>query len=180
MSKTRRKKRPPKRVLTLPDLEQSKAAVLNSLTSKSGQRTYFRSTERSFSATESFSNRSAMRQRRSTFGALPCGESLSKQRIPACSVPNWPLACDVKSVRRIGVRLGNWLTAEQGKRLLANVERGSLRGTRNYAILAVLIGCGLRRGELLAIRFNHARSAGLSLTCGARLVTPERFPYRLG
>jgi hypothetical protein len=42
MSKKRRKKRPPKRVLALPDLEQSKAAVLNSLTSKSGQRTYDR------------------------------------------------------------------------------------------------------------------------------------------
>ena len=42
MSKPPRKKRPPKRVLALPDLEQSKAAVLNSLTSKSGQRTYDR------------------------------------------------------------------------------------------------------------------------------------------
>src|SRR5215471_722477 len=40
MSKPRKKKRPPKRVLALPDLEQSKAAVLNSLTSESGQRTY--------------------------------------------------------------------------------------------------------------------------------------------
>jgi hypothetical protein len=40
MSKLRNKKRLPKRVLALPDLEQSKAAVLNSLTSKSGQRTY--------------------------------------------------------------------------------------------------------------------------------------------
>jgi hypothetical protein len=34
MHKARKKKRPPKRVLALPDLEQSKAAVLNSLTSK--------------------------------------------------------------------------------------------------------------------------------------------------
>jgi len=42
MSKSRKKKRPPKRVLALPDLEQSKAAVLNSLTSQSGQRTYER------------------------------------------------------------------------------------------------------------------------------------------
>jgi hypothetical protein len=40
MSKRRRKKRSPKRVLALPDLEQTKSAVLNSLTSKSGQRTY--------------------------------------------------------------------------------------------------------------------------------------------
>jgi hypothetical protein len=38
-SKSRRNK-PPKRVLALPDLEHAKTAVLNSLTSVSGQRTY--------------------------------------------------------------------------------------------------------------------------------------------
>jgi len=35
-----RRKRVPKRVRALPNLEQSKAAVLNTLTSASGQRTY--------------------------------------------------------------------------------------------------------------------------------------------
>ena len=35
-----RKRKTPKRVLALPDLEQAKTAVLNSLTSGSGQRTY--------------------------------------------------------------------------------------------------------------------------------------------
>jgi hypothetical protein len=35
-----RVKKPPKRVPALPDLEQAKAAVLSSLTSASGQRTY--------------------------------------------------------------------------------------------------------------------------------------------
>ena len=35
-----RKKKVPKRVLALPDLELAKTAVLNSLTSLSGQRTY--------------------------------------------------------------------------------------------------------------------------------------------
>ena len=35
-----RRKKAPKRTLALPDLEQSKAAVLNTLTSASGQRTY--------------------------------------------------------------------------------------------------------------------------------------------
>ena len=35
-----RRKKAPKQNLALPDLEQSKAAVLNSLTSASGQRTY--------------------------------------------------------------------------------------------------------------------------------------------
>jgi hypothetical protein len=38
-SKSRTKK-PPKRVLALPDLEHAKTAVLNSLSSASGQRTY--------------------------------------------------------------------------------------------------------------------------------------------
>jgi integrase len=60
----------------------------------------------------------------------------------------------VKGVRRIGVRMGNWLTAEQSKRLLAGADRESLRGKRNYAMLAMLIGCGLRRGELLASRVH--------------------------
>src|ERR1039458_6971431 len=40
MSKSRKKKKSPKRVLALPDLEQAKSAVLNTLTSVSGQRTY--------------------------------------------------------------------------------------------------------------------------------------------
>ena len=35
-----KRKRIPKHVLKLPDLEQSKSAVLNSLTSRSSQRTY--------------------------------------------------------------------------------------------------------------------------------------------
>lgn len=37
---TSRKKKSPKRVLALPDLEQAKLTVLNSLSSVSGQRTY--------------------------------------------------------------------------------------------------------------------------------------------
>jgi hypothetical protein len=41
MSKSKsRKKKAPKRGLALPDLEHAKIAVLNSLTSVSGQRTY--------------------------------------------------------------------------------------------------------------------------------------------
>ena len=41
MSKSKsRKKKTPKRVLALPDREHAKTAVLNSLTSASGQRTY--------------------------------------------------------------------------------------------------------------------------------------------
>jgi integrase len=56
-----------------------------------------------------------------------------------------------QGIRRIGVRRGNWLTADQGRSLLLNSQGDSLRSRRNYAILALLIGCGLRRGELLAL-----------------------------
>ena len=45
----------------------------------------------------------------------------------------------------------NWLTAEQGKRLLAAFDNGCLRGKRDYAMVAVLLGCGLRRAEAAAL-----------------------------
>ena len=82
----------------------------------------------------------------------------------------------VKGVRRIGVRVGNWLTAEQGKRLLAGADRNSLRGRRSYAILAMLIGCGLRRGELLGLPSNSVKSTGSSPIFRARPDTSVRFP----
>ena len=37
----------------------------------------------------------------------------------------------VKGVKKHGVRIGNWLTAEQGKRLLAAFDNGCLRGKRD-------------------------------------------------
>jgi integrase len=58
----------------------------------------------------------------------------------------------VKGVRRIGVRLGNWLTPEQGRRLLECATPSSPRELRDQAMVAMLIGCGLRRAELLALQ----------------------------
>jgi site-specific recombinase XerD len=60
----------------------------------------------------------------------------------------------VKGVRRLGVRLGNWLTPDQGRRLLTRRTPTTPRELRNHAMLAVLIGCGLRRGELLALKLT--------------------------
>ena len=51
----------------------------------------------------------------------------------------------LKGAKRLGVPVGNWLTAEQGKCLLSTAESVSLRGKRDYATLAILLGCGLRR-----------------------------------
>ncbi len=58
----------------------------------------------------------------------------------------------VKGAKRLGVPVGNWLTAEQGKRLLLTADSASLRGKRDYATLAILLGCGLRRAELTSLR----------------------------
>ena len=57
----------------------------------------------------------------------------------------------VKGVRRIGVRLGNWLTPEQGRRLLEPATPSTPRELRDHAMVAMLIGCGLRCAELLAL-----------------------------
>jgi len=60
----------------------------------------------------------------------------------------------VKGVRRLGVRVGNWLTAEEGKKLLDTENGDTLRSRRNRALLALLIGCGLRRAEVAALRLE--------------------------
>jgi integrase len=63
----------------------------------------------------------------------------------------------VKGVRRLGVRVGNWLTPAQCKLLPERSDIATLRGKRNHAILAMLIGCGRRRGELLSLAMDSIR-----------------------
>ena len=182
MSKRRRKKRSPKRVLALPDLEQSKAAVLNSLTSKSGQRSYDRAItdfvdwycsepRLAFNRTVVLRYRIYLEQKQ--YAATTINLRLAAVRRVAFEAADSGLLSPelaagirrVKGVRRIGVRIGNWLTAEQGKYLLAQVDRNSLRGKRNYAMLATLIGCGLRRGELRPPGRGHRTARGALGDC---------------
>ena len=55
---------------------------------------------------------------------------------------------DVPNIRQQGTRMGNWLNREQAKKLLAVPDREKLIGKRDHVLLALLIGCGLRRQEL--------------------------------
>jgi site-specific recombinase XerD len=57
---------------------------------------------------------------------------------------------DVKGAPRRRNRIGNWLTREQAQELVSLPDWESLKGKRDYAILALLLGCGLRRTELLS------------------------------
>lgn len=58
---------------------------------------------------------------------------------------------EVPNIRQQGTRLGNWLTREQAKELLAVPDRSTLKGKRDYVILALLVGCALRRLELATL-----------------------------
>src|SRR5580765_7727173 len=61
----------------------------------------------------------------------------------------------VKSAKTQGIRVGNWLSLRQAQALLSAPDTTTLRGLRDRAILAVLLGCGLRRSEVAALTFTH-------------------------
>ena len=61
----------------------------------------------------------------------------------------------VKSAKTQGIRTGNWLSQRQAQALLSAPDISTLRGLRDRAILAVLLGCGLRRSEVAALTFAH-------------------------
>jgi len=61
----------------------------------------------------------------------------------------------VKSAKSIGVRTGNWLSIKQAQALLNAPNIATLKGLRDRAIIAVLLGCGLRRSEVAALTMNH-------------------------
>ena len=170
MSKSKsRKKKAQKRVLGLPDLEHAKTAVLNSLTSVSGQRTYDHAI-REFVAWYcseprlAFNRTVVLRYRihleRCKYAPATINLRLAAVRRIAYEAADAGLLSPelaagirrVKGVRRIGVRLGNWLTPAQGRRLLESAAPTSARELRDRAMVAMLIGCGLRRAELLALR----------------------------
>src|SRR5258708_10915709 len=61
----------------------------------------------------------------------------------------------VKSAQSQGIRVVNWLSLRQAQALLSAPDITTLRGLRDRAILAVLLGCGIPRPEVAALTFNH-------------------------
>ena len=57
----------------------------------------------------------------------------------------------VKGVKQLGFRAGNWLSPEQSSEVLRHAIGGSMRAKRDYAMLAMLFGCGFRRSELVGL-----------------------------
>jgi site-specific recombinase XerD len=170
MPKSQRK-RVARPVLNLPDLEQSKSAVLNSLASLNSRRAYEYAirefTEWYCSEPRLAFNRTVLTRYRifleqAHYSASTINLQLTAIRRLAyeaadCGLLSPELAAGiqrVKGVKLLGVRLGNWLTAEQGRSLLARVDTDELRGKRDHAMLATLLGCGLRRAELVKVKIE--------------------------
>src|SRR5216684_1946520 len=63
----------------------------------------------------------------------------------------------VRSAKSVGIRTGNWLSVRQAQCLLNAPDVSTVRGLRDRAILAVLLGCGLRRSEVAALTFAHVQ-----------------------
>ena len=53
----------------------------------------------------------------------------------------------VRGVKSKGVRVGNWLSIREAQKLLNAPDVSTKKGIRDRALLAQLLGCGLRRAE---------------------------------
>ena len=60
-----------------------------------------------------------------------------------------------KGAKHSGVRIGHWLSREQAERLLASPDARTIKGIRDCAVLALLLGAGLRRSELAGLNCAH-------------------------
>ncbi len=69
---------------------------------------------------------------------------------------------EVKNLKVKGRALGNWLGIEDAQTLLNAPSTQTVSGFRDRAILALLIGAGLRRSEVVALQVKHfeQRDAG--------------------
>jgi integrase/recombinase XerD len=88
----------------------------------------------------------------------------------------------VKGVKSTGVRVGNWLSLQQAQVLLNAPAVATVKGTRDRAMLAVLLGCGLRRSRSrhsLSLTYSCATTAGASWTLLASMAAcaPRRCPH---
>src|SRR3981081_349339 len=166
---SRRKRTTTKSVLRLPDLEHAKASVLNSLTHLGAQRGYRHAIDEFVdwycSEPRLALNRIVVLRYRSHLESRQLAPGTINLRLGAvrrlayeaadCGLLSADLAAGirrVKGVKKLGVRLGNWLTAEQGQALWQAPDSQGLNGKRDRALLALLLACGLRRHEDVGLR----------------------------
>jgi site-specific recombinase XerD len=155
-------------VLRLPDLDHSKTSVLNSLSSPRSRRNYKFAMEQFIdwycSEPRLALNRTVVLRFRLHLESLGLAAGTINQRLAAVRRLAYEAADSgllspelaagirrVKGVKQLGCRAGNWLNQDQARLLLEKANGQGLRHSRDVAMIAVLLGCGLRRAELSAL-----------------------------
>lgn len=158
--------------LGLPDLEYSKAAVLDSLRSPESQRSYRRSiddfvrwycSEPRLSFNKAVVTRYRIHLEDQQMAPGTINVRLAAVRRLAYEAADTGLLSPelaagirrVKGSKKLGIRLGNWLSMNEARSLWQLPDAETLKGKRDRAILATLLGCGLRRSKLTDLTLGH-------------------------
>jgi site-specific recombinase XerC len=159
-------------MLTIPELEQSKAAVLNTLASVHSRRSYTFAIDRFIawycSEPRLTFNRAVVVRYRSHLEGLSLSASTINSHLSAIrrladesAESGWlspELAIGIRrvqGVKRLRRKIGNWLSRSQAQELVNAASKTDLRGRRDGAILGLLVGCGLRRSEVVGLELEQ-------------------------
>jgi site-specific recombinase XerD len=172
MGKQRIKPNYRRRVLRLPDLDHCKLAVLNSLGSPASRRVYEYAIDQfvAWYCSEprlAFNRIVVVRYRMYLESRHLAANTINQQlaavrRLAHEAADSGLLSPElaagisrVKGVKQLGFRSGNWLSAEQSSAVLQHSCGDGLRAKRDYAMLAMLFGCGFRRSELVGLELDE-------------------------
>ena len=172
MGKPRIKPNYRRRVLRLPDLDHCKTTVLNSLGSPASRRVYEYAIDQFIawycSEPRLAFNRIVVVRYRMYLESRHLAANTINQQLAAvrrlaheaadAGLLSPELAAGisrVKGVKQLGFRVGNWLSAEQSSEVLQHACGDSMRAKRDYAMLALLFGCGFRRSELVGMKLDE-------------------------
>jgi site-specific recombinase XerD len=174
MGKQRIKPNYRRRVLRLPDLDHCKLAVLNSLGSPASRRVYeyainqfiaWYCSEPRLALNRIVVVRYRMHLESRGLAANTINQQLAAVRRLAHEAADSGLLSPelaagisrVKGVKQLGFRSGNWLSVEQSSEVLKHACGDSMRAKRDYAMLAMLFGCGFRRSELVGLELDEVQ-----------------------
>jgi site-specific recombinase XerD len=174
MGKQRIKPNYRRRVLRLPDLDHCKSAVLNSLGSPASRRVYeyaidqfiaWYCSEPRLAFNRIVVVRYRMHLESRGLAANTINQQLAAVRRLAHEAADSGLLSPelaagisrVKGVKQLGFRSGNWLSAEESSEVLKHAYGDRMRAKRDYAMLAMLFGCGLRRSELVGLDLDEVQ-----------------------
>ena len=163
-----------RRTLRLPDLDHSKLAVLNSLGSPGSRRVYefalnqfiaWYCSEPRLAFNRIVVTRYRMYLESRSLAANTINQQLAAVRRLAHEAADAGLLSPelaagitrVRGVKQLGFRAGNWLSADECSSVLKHAYGTSLRAKRDYAMLAMLFGCGLRRSELVGLEMDDVQ-----------------------